>query len=71
MLDLDLKDIDSVSSAPVASTVIYNLLLLNKQFYQICLQLNEAQQHLFNFIMQYALHCKLTKDNVELLPKQF
>ena len=31
--------------------------------------LNEGQQHLFNFIMWYALHCKLTEKNNELPPK--
>ena len=32
---------------------------------------NEGQQHLFNFIIQYALHCKLAEKNNELPPKPF
>ena len=60
LLDLDLEDSDSVSNATVVSTIIDNLLLQsppNEQFYEICSQLNEGQQHFFNFTMQYALHC--------------
>ena len=56
---VDLKDSDSVSNALVVSTIIDNLLLPNEKFYEIHSQLNEGQHHLFNFIMQYALHCKL------------
>ena len=69
LLDLDLKDIDNVSNAPGVSTIINNLVLPNEQFYEICSQLNEGQQHLFNFIMQYVLHCKLAEKNNELPPK--
>ena len=54
--DLDLEDNDSVNNAPVVSTIIGNLLLPNGKFYEVCSQLNEDQQHLFNFLMQYALH---------------
>ena len=68
-LDLDLEDSNSVSNAPVVSAIIDNLSLPNEQFYEICFRLNEGQQHLFNFIMQYALHCKLTEKNNELPPK--
>ena len=71
LLDLDLEDIGSVSAAPVVSTIIDNLSLPNEQFYEICSQLNEGQQHLFNFIMQYALHCKLAEKNNEFPPKPF
>ena len=71
LLDLDLEDIDSVSKAPVESTIIDNLSLPNEQFNKICSQLNEGQQHLFNFIMQFALHRKLAKKNNELPPKPF
>ena len=41
LLDLDLEDSDSVSNAPVM-----HLSLPNEQFYEICSQLNEGQQHL-------------------------
>ena len=33
--------------------------------------MNEGQQHLFSFIMQYALHCKLAEINNKLPPKPF
>ena len=68
-LDLDLEDSDSMSNAPAVS-VIEKLLLPNEQYNEICSQLNEGQQHLFNFIMQYALYCKLVKNNM-LPPKSF
>ena len=54
LLDLYLEDCDSVSNAPVVSTIIDSFLLANEQFYEIYSQLNEGQQHLFKFIMQYA-----------------
>ena len=69
LLNLDLGDSDSVSNATAASTIIDNLLLLNEQFYEISSQLNEGQQHLFNFIMQYIVHCKLAEKNNDLPPK--
>ena len=71
LLDLDLEDSDNVINATDVSTIIDNLLLPNEQFYEICSQLNEGQQHLFNFIMQFALHCKLAGKNNELPPKPF
>ena len=71
VLDLDLEDSDNVINATAVSTIIDKLLLPNEQFYEICSQLNERQQHLFNFIMQYALHCKLAEKNNESLPKPF
>ena len=55
-----------MNNATVASTITDNLLLPNEQFCEIYSQLNERQQHLFNFLMQYALHCKLEEKNVEL-----
>ena len=71
LLDVDLEDSDTVSNAPVVLTIIDNLLLPNGKFYEICSQLNEGQQHLFSFIMQYALHCKLAEKSNELPPKPF
>ena len=69
-LDLDLEDSDSMSNARAVS-IIEKLLLPNEQYNEICSQLNEGQQHLFNFIMQYALHCKLVESNNMLPPKSF
>ena len=49
---LDLDDSDSsVNNAPAMSTRIDNVSLPNEQFYEICSQLNEGQQHLFKFTM--------------------
>ena len=62
---------DSVSNAPVVSTIIDNLLLPSRKFYKICCQLNQGQQHLFNFTMQYALHFRLAEKNNESPPKPF
>ena len=70
-LDLDFEDSDSMSNVPVVSAIIDNFLIHNKKFYEICSQLNEGQHHLFHFIIQYALHCKLTGKNNELPPKPF
>ena len=61
LLDLDLEDNGSVSNAPNVSTIIDNLLLPNEKFYEIYSCLNEGQQHLFNFIMQYALQSSRKK----------
>ena len=58
LLDLNLEDSDSV----IASTITDSLLLSNEQFFEICSQINEGQQHQYKFIMQYALHCKLAEE---------
>ena len=71
LIDLDLENSDKVSNATVMSTLIDNLLLPSEQFYEICSRMNEGQQHLFNFMMQYAVHCKLAEKNNELPPKRF
>ena len=52
LLDLHLEDIDSLSNSPVVSKMIGNPILHNKQFYEICPQLNKSQQHLLHFKMQ-------------------
>ena len=56
LLELNLEDNDIVSNAPAAYSY--------EQFYKTS-QLNEGQQHLFNFIMNCALHCKLAEKNSE------
>ena len=66
LLDLGLEGSDNVINATAVSTIIDNLILPNEQVDEICSQLNEGQQHLFNFIMQFALHCKLAEKNNEL-----
>ena len=71
LLDLDLEDSDNVINATAVSTVIDNLILPNEQFFEILSHLNEIQQHLFNSILQYALHFKLAGKNNELPLKPF
>ena len=71
LLDPDLEDSDSVSNTTAVSTIIDNLSLPNEEFYKICSKLNEVQQYLFNFIMQYTLHHKLAEKNNELPSKPF
>ena len=61
LLDLVLEDSDSVSNGAIVSTIFGNLLVPNEQLLEICSQMSEGQQHLFNFIMQYILHCKLAE----------
>ena len=70
--DLDLEVNDGGSNAHVASVTVDNLLLPSQKFYELCSQLNEGQQHLFNFAMQHAVYCKLAeKNNNDLEPKPF
>ena len=68
---MDLVCSDSVSNAPVVSTIIDNLLLPNEQLYEVCSQSNKGQQDPFSFKMQYALHCKLVENKNKLPLKQF
>ena len=71
LLDLDLEFSDNMSNAPVLPTIIDTLLLPNEQFYVICSQLNEVQQHLFNFKLQHALCCKLAEKIMSCHPNLF
>ena len=71
LLDLDLEVSYNVNSVPVVPTIIEDLLLPTEQFYVICLQLNEGQQHVFIFKMRYALHCKLAKKIMSCDPNLF
>ena len=71
LLDLDLEVSDSVSNAPVALVTVDNLLLPSQKFYELCSQLNEGQQHLFNVAMQHAMYCNLAEKNNQLEPKPF
>ena len=71
LLDLDMEVSDGVSNAPVAQVTVDNFLLSSQKFYELCSQLNEGQQHLFNFVMQHAVYCKLAEKSNELEPKPF
>ena len=71
LFDLDFEVSDGVSNAPVASVTVDNLLLPSQKFYKLCSQLNEGQQHLCNFVMQYVVYSKLAEKKNELEPKPF
>ena len=62
---------DGVSNAPVASVTVGKLLLPRQKLYELCSQWNGGQQHLFNFLRQHAVYCKLAEKNHELKPKPF
>ena len=47
------------------------VLLSCEQLYKICSQLNEGQEHLFNFLMQHMLQCKLGEESNGLVPKPY
>ena len=63
MINPDLIDFDVDSSihtrcnTGIANTTFNNTLLPNDQFFEMCYQLNEEQQHFFNFMMRYAIKC--------------
>ena len=61
LLDLDLEDRDSVSDAPYMSTIIDNLSLPNEQFHEICSQLREGQQHLFNIFNAVCITLQISR----------
>ena len=46
------------------------ILLPNDQFYDMCFQLN-FKQHLFDFVMQYAVKCRYHECNNQPLPDAF
>ena len=63
---LDLNNNDSSSNTtmgPVASSSVDDESLPPRVFYEMCSQLNEAQQHLFNFMMKYAQQLQLNGRN--------
>ena len=72
MLNPDLLDYDSrdennrANDEPVgavASASVPNASLPQEVLYDMCLQLNEGQQNLFNFIMKYTIKCILSERN--------
>ena len=71
MLNPDLLDLNSnnnvnsnnTSTGPVASSSVDNESLPQSVFYDMCSQLNEGQQKLFNFMMKYAQQLQLNQRN--------
>ena len=77
MTNQDLIDFDVVSSTHmgcktgIPRTTVNKIWLPNDQYFEMCYQLNEEQQHLFNFMMGYAIKCHLSEKFDELLPNTF
>ena len=70
-IDFHVDDSNGVNNGPIAPTAKYNTLLPNEQFYEICSQLNEGQQHLFNYIMKYSVESRFAEINNTDLPEPF
>ena len=51
LLDLDFEEDSGGNSAPVASTTVETQSFPRELFYEMCSQINERQQYLFDFIM--------------------
>ena len=69
LIDLDHdRDNDISPNVSVAATSQQTILLPNDQFYDKCFQLNFKQQHLVDFVMQYAVKCHYHERNNQPLP---
>ena len=75
MINPDFDDVSSTHTgckAGIRRTSINNIFLPNDQgFFEMCYQFNEEQQHLFNFMMRYAVKCCLAEKYHDLLPDAF
>ena len=77
MLNPDLLDLNSNNSSnnttigPVASSSVDDESLPVNVFYEMCSQLNEGQQQLFNFMMKYAQQLQLNERNDLPEPEPF
>ena len=71
LLDLDMPQDNGQNNNVVPSTVVENISLSREEFYENCSQLNEGQQHLFNFIMKYAQQLMLNSKNDLPYPDPF
>ena len=75
-INSDLIDFDIVSSTHtgcntgIARTTVNNILHPNDQSFEMCHQLNEKQQRLFNFMMRYAIKCRLAEKYDKLMMNQ-
>ena len=63
LLDLDPEEGSGVVSRSVPSSVVENISLPRETFYENCSQLNEGQQHIFDFIKKYAHMLMLNSRN--------
>lgn len=60
-----------IPSGPVASSSVQILSIPLDKFYEMCSQLNNGQQKLFNFVMKWAMKYMLHRENNELVPDPF
>ena len=59
---------DNILSGPIASSSIDTPSIPLDTYYEMCSQLNEGQQNLFNFIMRWGAQYMLNKENDEPEP---
>ena len=52
-LDLENNGNNSVNASSASTATVTNLTLPNDEYYNMCTQLDERQQHLFNYVMQW------------------
>ena len=75
LIDLDSRDEDNGAIdepiGPIASASVPNASLPQEVFSEMCSQLNEGQQNLFNFIMKYAIKCMSNEHNDLDMPDPF
>ena len=75
LIDFDSRDEDNGAIdepiGPIASASVLNASLPRKVFYEMCSQLNEGQQNLFNFIMKYAIKCMFNERSDLDMPDPF
>ena len=50
-LDSENNGNNSVNASGASTATVTNLTLPNDEYYHMCMQLNERQQHLFNYVM--------------------
>ena len=75
LIDFDSRDEDNGAInepiGPIASASFLNASLPQEVFYEMCSQLNEGQQNLFNFIMKYAIKCMFNERSDLDMPDPF
>ena len=75
LIDFDSRDEDNGTidepTGAIASASVPNAFLPWEVFYEMCSQLNEGQQNMFNFIMKYAVKCMLNECNDLVMPDPF
>ena len=63
LLDLDIPQENHMNSTGSVSCTVEDISFSREEFYEYCSQLNEGQQHLFNFIMKHTQERMLNERN--------